>query len=169
MIAVAAAVVLLTVGWVVAVNVYFNPSQDSLEDVDAVFVLGPVTPERMRLADEISKEAGGVPFLASKPGPCVVTTRTCVEPVPFDTKGEAAALRALAEKMGFTHPAVITIEPHVARARFIFRNCYGPDVSVVGVPVDATLGDMIYQIAYQTAAFVKAALTPCADPPTLPQ
>lgn len=57
---------------------------------------------------------------------------------------------------------VVTFKPHVARARYILERCYDGDVAVIGVDQDLTLWDWAYQYVYQTAAFVKAAFSPCS-------
>jgi uncharacterized SAM-binding protein YcdF (DUF218 family) len=59
---------------------------------------------------------------------------------------------------------VITFTPHVARTRYIFARCAPDiDVQVIGVDEHLNIGDWVYQFAYQTTAFVKAAATPCAS------
>lgn len=163
----AIALLSIIVGVVVGVRVYLHPGNDDTADIDAVYVLGPATNQRLILAQQIADDAGGVPVIVSKPKgqPCANQERICVAAIPPTTKGEAEALRAVASEMAFTHPAVVTFTPHVARTRFIFDNCFGPGVAVVGVDVDLRIIDIAYQFAYQTAAFVKAAVTPCADPP----
>ena len=139
-------------------------ANDSLDGVDAVFVLGPATPSRIAKAENIVSEAGGqIPLIVSKPqgGPCYVSPRICVTPKPATTAGEMDALRREAEQLGFRHPAIVTFTPHVARARYIAQRCYGQPVSVVGVPADLGLAGTAYQLVYQTVGFLKAIFLPC--------
>lgn len=158
------ALVLLIAWVIVGFVVFFCPVDDQLDEVDAVFVLGPATHARIEAAERIVSEHGGtIPLIVSKPNNsrCYVAPRICVAPKPATTAGEAVALRAESARLGFTHPAVVTFVPHVARARYIFEKCYGPDVAVVGVRDDLRLGEVAFQFVYQTAAFAKAVASEC--------
>lgn len=153
------------VAWVVVgVFAFVYPPSDSVDDVDAVFVLGPATYPRIAAANAIvSSHGGDIPLIVSEPAstPCYDESRICVAPEPATTAGEAAALRDQAEKLGFEHPAVVTFSPHVTRARFIFDRCYGADVAIVGVREPLSFGEMAYEFAYQTASFAKAIFASC--------
>lgn len=151
--------------WVViGVFAFVYPADDPLEDVDAVFVLGPATYPRIAAANAIIASNGGdIPLIVSEPEstPCYDESRICVAPEPPTTAGEAVALRQQAEQLGFEHPAVVTFTPHVSRARFLFDLCYGADVAIVGVREPLSAGEIAYEFIYQTAAFAKAILAPC--------
>lgn len=158
-------VLTLFVAWIlVGVSVFVYPSDDSFQDVDAVFVLGPATYPRIVIANDIISSRGGdIPLIVSEPAgaACYDDSRVCVAPDPSTTAGEAAALRNQAEELGFERPAVVTFTPHVARARFILSRCYGDDVAVVGVREPLSFGEMAYEFIYQTAAFAKAIVDVC--------
>lgn len=54
---------------------------------------------------------------------------------------------------------IITNTPHISRARLLFQRCFDGNLYFLtdGSKLGAT--DWMYQYAYQSAAFVKAALT----------
>ncbi len=70
-------------------------------------------------------------------------------------------MKELASEFGFERPVVVTFAPHVVRARYIFQECYGPDVSLVAAQDPLGPGDWLYQYAYQSASFVKNAAQSC--------
>lgn len=159
---------------------YVFPPQDDPAGADVVFVIGPPDPRRVDLAEQLLG-AGATAALVSVPGPdqgppeltqtglafCSEPAVTCRTPVPFTTAGEALMLADSALPDG-AEVVVVTFTPHVARTRYLFEKCYPGTVSVVGVDPSLSLGDWIYQYAYQSAAFVKAWLTPCDGAETLP-
>lgn len=163
---VAGACALLSVSaWVVVgVFAFVFPLDDQLDEVDAVFVLGPATHARIDAAERIiAKQGGSIPLIVSKPNnsPCYVAPRICVAAKPATTAGEAAALQAQSARLGFAHPVIVTSTPHVARARYIFHECYGMGAAVVGVREDLQLNALAFQFIYQTAAFAKAIASDC--------
>lgn len=83
---------------------------------------------------------------------------TCFVPDPDTTRGEARAIRRLASERGWDDVVVVASTSHVSRARLIVGRCFGGRlrmVSSVEGPGAAYLG---YQVVYETAAFVKAAV-----------
>jgi uncharacterized SAM-binding protein YcdF (DUF218 family) len=49
----------------------------------------------------------------------------CVRAHPYSTRGEAAAIAALARRRGWRSVVVVTSGYHVVRARLLFRRCLG--------------------------------------------
>jgi len=153
--------------------VYVFPHDDDVEDADTAFVLGPPTWQRIGVAQDlmaagdvskalISVSPSGRQSAGQYP-PCEYPGFVCQTPDPFTTDGEVAMLRGFLTPEAIDHQVVvITFTPHVARTRYIFDRCYSGDVAVIGVDQDLSLFDWIYQYAYQSAAFVKAALRPCS-------
>lgn len=84
----------------------------------------------------------------------------CLQPEPFTTQGEAQALAAAMDENGWDTAIVVTMTPHVARTRLIFSRCIEDGVQVIGVDDGLDFGGWVYQFAYQTGGFVKAAVTP---------
>lgn len=154
----------------------FPPPGDP-SDASLVYVIGPPQQERLDLARTLRGADRHVPLLisvsdsrigrgeprfdAAALSVCRQHGVTCRSPEPFTTAGEAKMLTAYAAKHTVGKTVVITFTPHVARTRYIFAKCSAGDVTVVGVDTDMTLFDWAFQYAYQTAAFVKAWLTPC--------
>jgi hypothetical protein len=84
---------------------------------------------------------------------------TCLQPEPFTTEGEARALRDAMDENGWTTAIVVTVTPHVNRARFIFGRCVASGVQVLGIADGLDLGGWAWQYAYQTGGWVKAIVT----------
>lgn len=150
---------------VFATGLYVAPLNDSVDQVDAVFVLGLPTRERIMVAREVSAANDGAPILVSAPGMtkaiCQFDDVECFEPDVETTKGEAQLLANLSAERGYENPAVVTFTPQVSRARIIFRMCFDADTPVVGAAEPLSLGDWAYQFAYQSAAMIKAVVTDC--------
>lgn len=87
----------------------------------------------------------------------------CMVPDLLTTRGEAIAMRRLAEERGWQRIIVVTWRYHVPRTRFVFRQCYSdrPGAAVmVAVPrsYDFSIPQWELTYAYQFAGFVKAAI-----------
>ncbi|MEL4505625.1 hypothetical protein AAEX63_11320 [Luteococcus sp. H138] len=78
-------------------------------------------------------------------------TAYCFPPQPSTTRGEAIGLKQLAAQHGWSTFAVLTIDFHTSRSRFIFERCLGTDVTVVGRHIPAADD----QVAYQLGAYAK--------------
>ncbi len=158
-------------------RLYVFPAHDEPRDVDAVYVIGPPTDARMAVAEdmiargmsdtlvislveddardrarwkraaELCDSAGEQPFSV-----------LCSQPDPFTTRGEARWLRALADERGWESAAVITITPHLTRARVIMRRCWDGDIAYVDSGERLAPWYWLYHFAYQSAAFVKVSL-----------
>lgn len=174
-----AGVLMLLIAAVVVAGVplFVSPPAQKITDADLVYVIGPPRAPRTALARAL-QDNGTAPtilistslvggFTAERMSMCKREGVVCEHPEPYTTKGEAALLSRFAPEHGVTHTIVVTFTPHVTRARYIFAKCYDGDVTVVGVDQHLDLAEWIYQYAYQSAALVKAWLTPCSDPSDL--
>ncbi len=174
-IAAACIVVLLVVVVLAGLPLYVFPPSAPIQKADLVYVIGPPTESRLEMAQRLRAEGYADRILVSVPREgeqsaarqsiCRDPDVVCDHPEPFTTKGEAAMLTRHAGPDA--HVLVLTFAPHVLRAQYIFHRCYPGDAAVVEVPGALTLSEWAYQYAYQTGGFVKAWLTPCADPDDL--
>ncbi|WP_134772058.1 ElyC/SanA/YdcF family protein [Ornithinimicrobium flavum] len=150
--------------WVVVDHVA-HPEVDPRQEVDAVYVLGPV---ETRIEQTLAvMDSGVAPVLlattsinqetgdAYATDHCgLVTDRyrvECVVPEPYNTRGEAAVLAAAVEENGWERVAVITSTPHTARARMLMERCVDADILMWPVERDerrswsAWLGSFVYE------------------------
>lgn len=147
---------------------YVFPADDHVDRADVIVVLGPATPARVAVAQRLLDEGVAPRMLISVPPEgtyaaanipaCREAHVNCVSPRPATTKGEALML----DEDGARSAVVVTFSPQVARARFIFDKCHHGPVSVVGADDRLSLVQWAYQYAYQSAAFAKAWVLPCA-------
>jgi hypothetical protein len=103
---VAASIVLgmLVAAAVAGLPLYVFPPAAALDRADLVYVIGPPTPPRMALAEELASEGVADELLVSVSAPasttftandvvvCTAADTTCETPDPFTTKGEARLL-----------------------------------------------------------------------------
>jgi uncharacterized SAM-binding protein YcdF (DUF218 family) len=122
---------------------YLLPHDDVPRDPDVVVVLGGAGSERARLGIELAERHDAVLVLSSsasvfgeEQGRTCTVDAICLEPEPETTRGEAREIARLADQEGWQHVTVATTAFHTARARFLFRQCLGDRVSVVGAPRD---------------------------------
>lgn len=151
----------------------FPPVDEDVDGAEIAYVIGPATGGRIALAEQLLEDgtvdeilisvAGGGPLGADAIDACADSGVTCEHPNPFTTKGEVDQLADFADENEVDKTIVITFAPHVQRTRFILEKCFAGDAIVMAAPQELSLGDWVYQYAYQTAAFVKAWLRPCAD------
>lgn len=157
-------------GITAALALYVYPAESVLPArADVIYVIGPPTRERIALAEQLRDEGVAANILISVPleggqsaDELTVCRRDgvrCEHPEPFTTEGE---MMLLDREYGADASAVIiTFTPHVSRTRFIATQCGLSDTTVVAAPARITIGGWLYQFAYQTGGFVKAALTAC--------
>jgi uncharacterized SAM-binding protein YcdF (DUF218 family) len=156
-----------------ALHLYVWPSTDAPASTDAVFVLGPPTPTRLRIAERmvdagltlnvVVSVAESGPFAAASLPICTEpqTFRVqCLTPAPFTTQGEARMLGSLAAENGWASATVVTATPHIERARILMSRCFGGDLRMVADTYPLTPASWAYQITYQTFAFGKVLLEP---------
>ncbi len=151
----------------------FPPVDDLPRHAEVAYVIGPPTEARIAKAEAL-RDAGEVDaILISVPADgeqsrenlrvCAEPNVTCATPSPLTTAGEAALLDHYSADHAADSVIVITFTPHVVRTRFIFERCYAGETIVVASPARLDLLGWAYQYAYQSAAFVKAAVSPCID------
>ncbi len=148
-----------------------EPSVNSPTRSDAILVLGPPLvdgrlDEALRLAGQHyagtvvisigwAKGRQRIPACANdNPAYQVI----CFEPKPTTTRGEAEEIGSLARAHHWRSVLVVTSKYHVSRARLIVRRCMPGTVRVVSTTSDMSVGDWLYQFAYQTGGFAKALL-----------
>ncbi|WP_345801579.1 YdcF family protein [Microbacterium sp. AZCO] len=152
---------------------YVFPPAGTVGKADLIYVIGPPQKYRVQLERELRAEGVADRSLFSVPTHggwsaerlpvCREPAVDCEHPEPFTTKGEIAFLTEYAAEHDVHRTVILTFTPHVLRTRYILEKCYGGDATVVAVDQHLSLGDWIYQYAYQSLSLVKAWLTPCAD------
>lgn len=166
---VASLVTLLAVWLALCFRFIVHPRIDPVEHVDAMYVIGPIDtrwPEALARGDEgVATE-----FLATQNlidgGPEIFPPNcdeqragyvvTCVIPDLYTTRGEARLLAEAVREHGWTHVAVFTSTPHVARTRMLMERCVPAQVSVWDYPRERSVTEWAGQFVYQSAAWVKA-------------
>lgn len=83
---------------------------------------------------------------------------TCFVPDPSSTRGEARAIGRIARERGWQDVIVVTPTFHVSRARLIVGRCYRGRLRMVDADIRIGARAWAYNLAYQPAAFVKAAV-----------
>ncbi|WP_394277101.1 hypothetical protein, partial [Luteococcus sp.] len=160
--------VVLLVGLVMvfAWRVVYRPHLDQMpvEPVDALLVLGPLEPWRIEMADQLMAEGRARNLVLSTPtlpqdlqycrsdAPWPIH---CFAPDPATTRGEAMGLKRLMAENDWTTAAVLTIDFHAPRSRFIFERCLGTLVPVVGRHVSSWDDQRPYMVAYQLGGYLK--------------
>jgi hypothetical protein len=142
----------------------YAPADDhyDIHRIDAVFVLGPPTDDRLAKGDAIARAAGGVPvYVSAAPRFVCPPQDRCVRAVPWTTVGEAAALTTIMRTDGIRHPLVVTSSVHLMRARYIFGRCVPGYTPIVGVRRTLQPWDDVWQPIYQWSAMVKAMIGGC--------
>ena len=130
---------LVLAGLATAFVVYLLPTDDEPRDPDAVVVLGGAGAERAELGIELAERYDAQLVLSSsaaifgeRQGRSCQLDAICFEPVPETTRGEAQMVAEMAEEHGWDHVTVATSAFHTSRSRFLFRQCLGDRVTVVG-------------------------------------
>jgi len=123
---------------------FLLPTDDVPRDPDVVVVLGGAGGERAELGIELAERYDAQLVLSSsaavfgeKQGRTCGRDAICIEPEPESTRGEAREVARLAEQEGWQHVTVATTAFHTSRSRFLFRQCLGDRVTVVGAPSEA--------------------------------
>lgn len=157
----------------VGLPLYVFPPAPTPPKADLIYVIGPPTAPRIADAESLRERGVADEVLVSVPPSgadsaddlayCWRSYVTCRTPDPFTTRGEAAMLEAYAA--AGDDVIVLTYTPHVLRTSYIFGLCADAATTVIPVDEHLTLSRWIYNYAYQTAAFVKAWILGCAEPP----
>ncbi|WP_282856109.1 YdcF family protein [Pseudoclavibacter helvolus] len=154
--------------FVASIPLYVLPPVDEVDHVDAVVVLGPAKSDRIEEAREMLRDGRADQLVISiatedLPGPnrdrfpaCDSGEAICFTPAPFTTLGEARAVDQLAAENGWESVAVVTVTPHVSRARWYFDHYAQVEPQFVGVSGELDFAGWARQYAYQSMAWVKA-------------
>jgi uncharacterized SAM-binding protein YcdF (DUF218 family) len=152
---------------VVTARLFVFPAQGMPPRVDAIVVFdGPGNSGRLATALRLAT-AHRAPALVvsrgtfqSEIGGCPAPTQgvevICFNPSPATTQGEAEFAGRLARQHHWTSIALVTVAAQDNRARLRMSRCFTGKIYVVTVPLSAT--QWPYQIAYESAAMVKALL-----------
>lgn len=162
----------------VGLPLYVFPTVDAVPaQADVVYVIGPPTPARIALARELIETGAADEMLISMPGDALAEGTPsrgrfsacnlpggdvlCRAPDPATTQGEARLLAETAQEQGWDSAIVITMTPHVSRARMIIDRCFDGELTMRAVSDQPSgLGSWVHQYLYQSAAFVKALAAP---------
>jgi uncharacterized SAM-binding protein YcdF (DUF218 family) len=136
---------------------------------DAIVVLGPATSARTDAALALARQGLSHVLVLSNATTHQHATQvcnhppagwsvTCFVPEPGTTRGEAEYVRDLAARYGWTNLIVVTSRFHISRARLILKRCLSGEVQLVAAPESISVGQWLYQYAYQSAGYVRAAL-----------
>jgi hypothetical protein len=124
------------------------PYDDEPRSPDGILVLGGVGRERIDLGIELS-ESYDVPLVLSSSATwfandrgyrCSLGNALCLQrPFAEGTAEEAQDTVVFMDEHGWDHITVVTSSHHTARARILFRQCLGDNVSIVGAPRAETI------------------------------
>lgn len=180
-------VVALVVAWFIfaSVNISRPPQGDVEARTDAVASLSP-PPYRLPLAEDLFAQGHADHLLISyvpvdprhfnaewvaawepaeehcEEKPEEENNISCFTPEEISTRGEAHAIREVAETESWDSITVVTSRHHVFRTRFIFEQCLGDavDVNVVfpepDLSLETTEGSWGWYLLYENVAFFKA-------------
>ena len=153
--------------------VYVRPQIDPLRHADAILILGGEGDNRYLVGLDLGLKGWAPTVLASNPMAPEDPSLTdycaashpgldlhCFVPDPGTTKGEGRELRRLAAQHGWRTVIVVTIRPHISRARFILERCFDGDLVMVASPAQISVARWAFEYVYQTAGYLRAALQP---------
>jgi hypothetical protein len=137
-------------------------------NADAIVVLGPATSARTDAAVALARQGRSHILVLSNATththatqlcdhPPTGWTLICFVPEPGTTRGEAEYVRTLAARYGWTNLIVVTSRFHISRARLLLKRCLNGAVQMVAAPESISVGQWLYQYAYQSAGYVRAA------------
>jgi uncharacterized SAM-binding protein YcdF (DUF218 family) len=174
--ALAAVFIIVLVDVTISGYLLFNNARvDDLQHADAVVVLGGEHDGREDYGLELAVDGWAPTVVLSDPYPQgdEVMEKACrrredievicVRPSVLTTRGEAMAVRTLANERSWDKIIVVTWRYHLPRARLVFRQCFSdsPDVAVMRpvpreYPFSLLQWDAVY--IYQFAGYAKAIL-----------
>jgi len=174
--ALAAVVIIVLVDVTISGYVLFNNSRvDDLAHADAIVVLGGEHDGREDYGLELAAEGWAPTVVMSNAYPKgdPVMERACraredvevicVRPPVLTTRGEAMAVRTLANERSWNKVIVLSWRYHLPRARMVFRQCFSDDPDAVLMrpvpreyPFSLLQWDVVY--SYQFAGYAKAIL-----------
>jgi uncharacterized SAM-binding protein YcdF (DUF218 family) len=114
------------------------PSTDTPGRADAIVVFGGAHEDRVDLGIRLADQ-GLAPTLVitgAPAGASVCDRRerfeiVCLEPEPFNTRGDARVTSRLADSRGWGALLLVTSAYHVSRARTLLDRCFSGDIEVV--------------------------------------
>jgi uncharacterized SAM-binding protein YcdF (DUF218 family) len=164
---------MLVVAVLAGLPVYVRPQVDRLRHADAILVLGGPDYRRYTFGFDLGARGWAPNVVVSNPHGAddpwltrfCATPQTrfelhCFIPDPPTTKGEGRELRRLASQHGWRTVIVVTLRPHISRARFILEQCFDGDLVMVAMPVQLSVFEWTFHYVYQTAGYLRAALQP---------
>jgi hypothetical protein len=165
---------LVLIGTVVAgVPVYVRPQTDRLRHADAILILGGPDYHRYTFGLDLGSQGWAPNVVVSNPigaddpwltrfcaAPQTRYELHCFTPDPETTKGEGRELRRLASQHGWRTVIVVTLLPHISRARFILEQCFDGELVMVPIPVHLSVPIWAFHYVYQTAGYVRALFQP---------
>ncbi|WP_157573825.1 YdcF family protein [Nocardia jejuensis] len=156
--------------------VYVRPQIDALRHADAILVLGGEGVDRYAYGLDLARQGYADTVLFSNPygeftdideirEPCHTPqqgfTLECFAPDPPTTLGEARELRRIATENDWHTVIVVTMRPHLSRARFILSRCFTGNLVMRDSPVDITPWYWAWSYLYQTAGYARALTDRC--------
>lgn len=141
---------------------------DEPQSVDAVYVLGPATPERLADGGELIESGHSndlVVTVFDNPAMQDLCKREqsyelhCVYPDPVTTGGEAQTFAELAERHQWESVMVVTMRSHMTRAKLLFNGCFKGEIAMIDEKRPVTAVSGTYRFMYESAAFVKNIFT----------
>jgi uncharacterized SAM-binding protein YcdF (DUF218 family) len=174
--AIAAVIIVVLVDVTISGYLLFTNSKvDELEHADAIVVLGGEHDGREEYGIQLAAEGWAPTVVLSNPylrGDQVMERACqpredveviCVRPPLLTTRGEAMAVRTMAEERSWEKIIVVSWRYHLPRARLIFRRCYSERRDgIVMRPVPREYRYSLLQwdgvYIYQFAGYAKAAL-----------
>ena len=172
----AAAVSVLLVWLLVAVNLFYYP-QTAQEPgrADAVVVLAGAASERLPVGRDLMR-AGNAPVLVlsttDTPGNtnidivCKYTEDPairCFSPSPLTTRGEARSVARLAADNGWDEIIVVTSKYHLVRAEANIEQCSNATVRMVAAEPDLSAGQWLGRFVEETGGLLAAFLRPACS------
>lgn len=167
---VASVCVVVIAAVIAGVPVYVLPQTDPLRRADAILIIGGTGWDRYPFGIELGVQGWAPTVVLSNPDgardPWLVKTCAnppagikliCFGPDPVTTLGEGRKLRELATANGWRTIIVVTFRPHISRARFILEHCFDGDLVMVASPANISLTGWMFEYAYQTVGYVRAA------------
>jgi hypothetical protein len=164
---------LIVVAGAAGLPVYVRPQVDPLRHADAILVLGGPDYSRYEYGFELAEQGWAPSLVISNPsgdddrwlsGQCAeprrIFTVHCFTPDPATTKGEGRELQRLASLYRWRTVIVVTIRPHISRARFILTRCFDAEFVMVPSPGNISVPYWAYQYLYQTTGYVRALIQP---------
>ncbi|WP_234816043.1 YdcF family protein [Mycolicibacterium agri] len=171
--ALAAIAGVVLVAGLAGVPVYVHPQVDRPRQADAILILGGPDSSRYSYGLGLGAQGWAPNVVVSNPDgaedPWLTrycqTPQTrfklyCFTPDPPTTKGEGQELRRLASKHNWRAVLVVTLRPHISRARFILERCFSGELTMVPIPERLSPAIWAFQYVYQTAGYARALLQP---------